>query len=45
MVVIQGLLFEGAKAGEVRRDIPPEELAGVVRRLVALTLAGVRPAR
>ena len=56
---IQGLLSEGAKAGEVRRDIPPEELASfclhalgaagtlasksAVRRLVALTLAGVRP--
>jgi len=58
---IRDLLAEGAKAGEVRDDVPPDELAryclhalaaasglsskAAVRRLVAVTLAGVRPPR
>src|SRR5262249_20381463 len=59
--LICDLLAEGAKAGYVRRDIAPEELASYclhaltaagslrskapVRRLVAVTLAGVQTAR
>jgi AcrR family transcriptional regulator len=58
---MKGLLTEAAKAGAVRGDVPPRELAGycihtlraagglstkaAVRRLVAVTLAGLRPAR
>ena len=58
---IRALLFEGARAGELRDDVAPDELAGyclyalsaasilssksAVRRLVAVTLAGLRPAR
>jgi len=56
---IRGLLTEGAATGEVRNDVPPDELAAyclhalaaagglpsgdAVRRLVAVTLAGLRP--
>ena len=55
---VRDLLAEGAKSGEVRKDVPPDELANyclhalaaarglpskpAVRRLVALTLAGLR---
>lgn len=58
---MQGLLAEAGKAGAVRGDVPPRELAGycihtltaaaglatraAVRRLVAVTLAGLRPPR
>jgi AcrR family transcriptional regulator len=58
--LITGLLADGAGAGQVRADVPPDELAGyclhalsaaselpgpaAVRRLVAVTLAGLRPA-
>jgi AcrR family transcriptional regulator len=57
--LIRGLLTEGAEAGVLRDDVPPDELAGyclhalaaarglpskaAVRRLVAVTLAGLRP--
>ena len=57
--MIRGLIAEGAKAGELRDDVAPEELAGyclyalaavgnlpskaAVRRLVSVTLAGLRP--
>ena len=53
------LLADGARAGQVRADVPPAELAGyclhalsaasglpspaAVRRLVAVTVAGLRP--
>jgi AcrR family transcriptional regulator len=56
---VRELLSQGAKAGKVRRDVAPEELARyclhslaaaaglsskpAVRRLVAVTLAGLRP--
>jgi len=56
---IRDLLAEGAESGDVRRDVPPDELAtyclhalaaaaglpsgDAVRRLVAVTLAGLRP--
>ena len=59
--LIRDLLAEGAKAGDVRDDVAPEELASyclhaltaastlssktAVRRLVAVTLDGLRPAR
>ena len=59
--LIRDLLTAAAKAGEVRDDVPPDELASycvhalagaghqrskaVVRRLVAVTLAGLRPPR
>ena len=59
--LIRDLLAAAAKAGEVRDDVPPDELASycvhalagaghqrskaVVRRLVAVTLAGLRPPR
>jgi AcrR family transcriptional regulator len=59
--LIRDLLAEGAGAGDVRTDVPPEELAtyclhalsaasslrsrAAVRRLVALTLTGLRPPR
>ena len=59
--MIRALLAEAAKAGEVRNDVPPDELAGycihalagagghrskaAVRRLVSVTLAGLRPPR
>jgi AcrR family transcriptional regulator len=59
--VIRDLLAEAVKTGDVRGDVPPQELANyclcaltaasglptksAVRRLVAVTLAGVRPAR
>ncbi len=58
--MIRGLLIEGAQAGDLRGDVPPDELAAyclhaltagsdvpseaAVRRLVAVTLAGLRPA-
>jgi len=58
---IRDLLAEAAKAGEVRDDVAPDELASyclqaltaagsltskaAVRRLVAVTLAGLRPPR
>jgi AcrR family transcriptional regulator len=58
---IRDLLREAAEVGDVRDDIPPDELANyclhaltaastlpskaAVRRLVALTLAGLRPSR
>jgi AcrR family transcriptional regulator len=58
--VFEDLLAEAAKAGELRGDVAPEELAryclhalsaagglpseAAVRRLVAVTLAGLRPA-
>jgi AcrR family transcriptional regulator len=58
---IRDLLSEAAKAGDVRDDIPPDELAhycfhaltagsalpskAAVRRLVSVTLSGLRPAR
>ncbi len=57
--MIRDLLAEGAKAGELRDDVAPDELASyclhalaaasslpsedAVRRLVAVTLAGLRP--
>lgn len=57
--LLSDLLIQGAKAGEVRTDIAPKELANyclhalagagrvhskaAVRRLVMVTLAGVRP--
>jgi AcrR family transcriptional regulator len=57
--MIRDLLTEASKAGEVRHDVPPDELAGycvhalagagghrskaAVRRLVSVTLAGLRP--
>lgn len=56
---IAGLLGEGVASGDVRADVPPDELASyclhalaaasslpseaALRRLVALTLAGLRP--
>jgi AcrR family transcriptional regulator len=56
---LRDLLTEGAEAGDVRRDVAPDELASyclhaltaasslpseaAVRRLVAVTLAGLRP--
>jgi AcrR family transcriptional regulator len=59
--MIRELLTEGAKAGELRDDVPPDELASyclhaltaasrlpskaAVRRLVTVTLAGLRPPR
>jgi AcrR family transcriptional regulator len=59
--MIRDLLAEGAKAGELRDDVPPDELAtyclhalaaassvtskAAVRRLVTVTLAGLRPPR
>jgi AcrR family transcriptional regulator len=59
--LIRDLLAEGAGAGDVRTDVPPDELAtyclhalsaasslrsrAAVRRLVALTLTGLRPPR
>jgi AcrR family transcriptional regulator len=59
--LLRGLLTECAKAGEVRKDVPADELAGyclhalaaasslrskpAVRRLVAVTLAGLRSQR
>ncbi len=59
--LIQDLLSEGAKTGDLRDDVAPEELASyclhaltaasglpskaAVRRLVTVTLAGLRPAR
>ncbi len=58
---IRDLLIEGAKNGDLRDDVAPDELASfclhaltaasslpskaAVRRLVAVTLAGLRPAR
>ncbi len=58
---IRDLLTEGAAAGELRDDVPPDELASyclhsltaasglpsrpAVRRLVTVTLAGLRPPR
>jgi AcrR family transcriptional regulator len=57
--MIRGLLADAAKAGDIRDDVVPDELAGyclhalaaaaslrseaAVRRLVALTLAGLQP--
>ncbi|MGI8425348.1 MAG: TetR/AcrR family transcriptional regulator [Actinomycetota bacterium] len=57
--MIRDLLVEGVKAGDIRDDVAPEELASyclhalgaasrlpsksAVRRLVAVTLAGLRP--
>ena len=57
--IIRDLLTEGAQSGDLRDDIPPEELASyclyalaaasslqteaAVRRLVTVTLAGLRP--
>ena len=57
--IIRDLLTEGAQTGDLRNDIPPEELANyclhalaaagslpseaAVRRLVTVTLAGLRP--
>ncbi|MBI4310830.1 MAG: TetR/AcrR family transcriptional regulator [Chloroflexi bacterium] len=59
--MVQGLLTEGAKTGDLRDDVPPDELASyclhalaaagslpskaAVRRLVTVTLAGLRPSR
>jgi AcrR family transcriptional regulator len=59
--MISDLLVAAAKAGEVRKDVPPDELAtycvhalggagarrskAAVRRLVSVTLAGLRPPR
>ena len=59
--LLRGLLSEAAEAGEIRKDVPPEELAryclhaltaaghlpseSAVRRLVTVTLAGLRRAR
>ncbi|NUP11351.1 MAG: TetR/AcrR family transcriptional regulator [Polyangiaceae bacterium] len=58
--LVTDLLMESARAGVVRRDVPPEEIArfclhaltaasslrseAALRRLVALTLAGLQPA-
>ncbi len=58
---IRDLLIEGAKAGDLRDDVAPDELASdclhaltaastlpsktAVRRLVSVTLAGLRPPR
>jgi len=58
---IRGLLVDGAKAGDIRDDVAPNELASyclhalnaasslpskaAVRRLVTVTLAGLRPPR
>jgi AcrR family transcriptional regulator len=60
-VLIRGLLVEAVKTGEVRDDVPPDELASycvhalagggterskaTVRRLVSVTLDGLRPPR
>jgi AcrR family transcriptional regulator len=57
--ILRDLLTEGAQTGDLRNDIPPEELAdyclhalaaagslpseAAVRRLVTVTLAGLRP--
>ncbi|HEX2064820.1 MAG TPA: TetR/AcrR family transcriptional regulator [Acidimicrobiales bacterium] len=57
--LIRDLVAEGAGTGDLRTDVPPDELAGycihalsaagslrskaAVRRLVAVTLAGLRP--
>jgi AcrR family transcriptional regulator len=57
--LVRDLLAEGVRAGDVRADVPPDELAGfclhaltaagnlagedAVRRLVQVTLAGLRP--
>jgi AcrR family transcriptional regulator len=45
--MIGGLVAEGAKVGAIRSDIQPDELASyclhAVRRLVEVTLAGLRP--
>lgn len=57
--MIRDLLTEGAATGDLREDVPPDELASyclhalaaasglptkaAVRRLVAVTLAGMRP--
>ncbi len=57
--MIRGLLVEAVKTGDVRDDVPPDELASyclhalggagdqrskaAVRRLVSVTLAGLRP--
>ena len=59
--IVEDLLAQAARTGEIRDDVPPDELAGycvhalaaasrlpsraAVQRLVALTLAGLRPAR
>jgi AcrR family transcriptional regulator len=59
--MIRDLLSAAARAGDVRKDVPPEELASyclhslagagsqrskaAVRRLVTVTLAGLRPPR
>jgi AcrR family transcriptional regulator len=59
--LIRGLLVEGARAGDIRDDVAPAELASyclhaltaasslpsraAARRLVRVTLAGLRPAR
>jgi AcrR family transcriptional regulator len=59
--LIRDLLIEGAKSGDLRKDVAPDELASyclhaltaasslrskaAVRRLVAVTLAGLRSAR
>ncbi len=59
--LVRDLLSEGVQSGEVREDVPAEELAGyclhalnaagslpskdAVRRLVTVTLAGLRPPR
>jgi AcrR family transcriptional regulator len=59
--MIRDLLTEGARTGDVRDDVAPDELAGyclsaltaastlpsktAVRRLVTVTLAGLRPPR
>jgi AcrR family transcriptional regulator len=58
--MIHDLLVEGVKTGDVRDDVPPEELASycvhalagagqrsmaAVRRLVSVTLSGLRPPR
>ena len=59
--LIRDLVAAAAKAGEVRNDVPPDELASycthalgaatphrskaAVRRLVSLTMAGLRPPR
>lgn len=56
---VRDLIAEGAKVGEFRRDVSPDELAGfclhaltaagglpskpAVKRLVAVTIAGLRP--
>ena len=59
--MIRDLLAKGAKAGDIRDDVAPDELANyclhaltgasslpskvAVRRLVTVTLAGLRPPR